>query len=325
MRRGQFRAIGIALVACSAVGYASRPQHSSALTVGGAIREAQQKRHRVSALPMPAPGRSPKTDMDLTVTCTASYDSLSALYTYSYTIENSAHSGSALKVFGIYPMKYQTLIESPDHWTGFDRWQEKLDAVVWRVYDNVGTHPTDSTAYYELPQSPYCVAPGQSLSGFVLVSRQPPGTVTWYAQAYDTLASIEADPTEGIIPNANTLFQLNVSGTTQGPNIQSPVGVESAVTPGLQLAVGASPPHPATGDVHLWYSLDRANRVSLAVYDVMGRRVAQLEHGVRPAGRHALVWDGRTDRGTRVASGTFFVRLSDASGRTASTRLTLVR
>jgi len=49
--------------------------------------------------------------------------------------------------------------------------------------------------------------------------------------------------------------------------------------------------------------------VDLAVYDVRGRKVRSLVSRPEAAGLREVRWDGRDDRGQRVASGVYFVRL----------------
>jgi flagellar hook capping protein FlgD len=56
------------------------------------------------------------------------------------------------------------------------------------------------------------------------------------------------------------------------------------------------------------YFLPVASEVSLAVYDVAGRRVAILEQGSRSAGAHQVTWDAKG-----VASAVYFYRLQAGS------------
>ena len=58
------------------------------------------------------------------------------------------------------------------------------------------------------------------------------------------------------------------------------------------------------------FSLARATRVRLSVYDTQGRRVAELLDEIRPAGDHVATWDGRDASGRHVAQGTYWTRLS---------------
>ncbi len=85
---------------------------------------------------------------------------------------------------------------------------------------------------------------------------------------------------------------------------------------GLPDAFGLAPPrpNPARGPVEIVLSLPREDAVAVEVMAVDGRRVATLARGVLPAGRHALVWDGRDDAGARAASGVYFVRARGGTG-----------
>jgi hypothetical protein len=68
-------------------------------------------------------------------------------------------------------------------------------------------------------------------------------------------------------------------------------------------------PNPARGGVMLRYSLPRDEQVSLAVYDLAGRRLAQLASGRMPAGEHTLNWNFLDEKGAPVSAGYYVVRL----------------
>jgi len=88
----------------------------------------------------------------------------------------------------------------------------------------------------------------------------------------------------------------------------------------LRLAVS---PNPSLAATRLAFDLPRESRVSLAIYDIAGRRVHTVVDGMRGAGRHQEAWDGRGDGG-RALAGVFFVRL-DAGGETRTERLVRIR
>jgi len=46
--------------------------------------------------------------------------------------------------------------------------------------------------------------------------------------------------------------------------------------------------------------------------------------GPRDAGSHEVVWDGRNDRGARVASGVYFCRL-EGSGLSVATKVVVLK
>ncbi|MCX6601480.1 MAG: T9SS type A sorting domain-containing protein [bacterium] len=67
------------------------------------------------------------------------------------------------------------------------------------------------------------------------------------------------------------------------------------------------------------YDLARAGRVSLRVFDLLGREVAALKDGFSEAGSHRVTFDGRG-----LASGIYFARL-DAGAFSQTKKLMLLR
>ena len=94
--------------------------------------------------------------------------------------------------------------------------------------------------------------------------------------------------------------------------------------PRIATALGRLAPNPFTARASFDFALGVPGRVDLAVYDARGRRVRRLEDEMRPAGRYTMHWDGRDDRGNRLANGVYFVRLR-TPGFEASERVVLVR
>jgi len=105
---------------------------------------------------------------------------------------------------------------------------------------------------------------------------------------------------------ANNAFEL---GVDLGQTI---VGVGG--TPKV-LALAPAMPNPSGNDVDFRFSLPEAGPVSLAVFDLMGRRVRSWTWSTLPAGDHSVRWDGRTVAGSRAPAGTVIYRLS-AMGKT---------
>ncbi len=90
-----------------------------------------------------------------------------------------------------------------------------------------------------------------------------------------------------------------------------------------QLAMNAAP-NPSTREVELSFDLARPQAVVLGVFSVEGRRIRTLQHGTVEAGRHRLSWDGRDDRGRKVADGMYFARL-DAEDGSRTTSIVRIR
>ena len=83
-------------------------------------------------------------------------------------------------------------------------------------------------------------------------------------------------------------------------------------------ALGQNYPNPFNPTTVIPFQLQQGSAVTLAIYDVLGRRVATLVEGVLPAGAHTAVWDA-----SRLASGVYYYRL-EAAGH-AQTRALLLQ
>jgi hypothetical protein len=87
-------------------------------------------------------------------------------------------------------------------------------------------------------------------------------------------------------------------------------------------ALGQNTPNPCVTGTEIRYETARQARVTIRVYDALGRQVCVLVDGVKPPGEHLARWDGRNDRGERVTSGVYFYNIE--AGEFSATRKMLV-
>ncbi len=100
------------------------------------------------------------------------------------------------------------------------------------------------------------------------------------------------------------------------------VGVDGPPLPENRLLVHPNPFNPRTS---LAFTLVEPGLVNVQIHDPRGRVVRELWSTDLAAGRHALLWDGRDDRGRDVAAGVYLARLQ-VNGRDAGRqKLSLVR
>jgi hypothetical protein len=85
--------------------------------------------------------------------------------------------------------------------------------------------------------------------------------------------------------------------------------VEDQAAPAAGLLLEPGDPNPFRTATQITYTLPRAGRHRLAVYDITGRKVAGLADEAGAAGRYTVRWDGRGADGRRVAAGVYLVRL----------------
>lgn len=88
-------------------------------------------------------------------------------------------------------------------------------------------------------------------------------------------------------------------------------------------ALGMAFPNPFQHETTIELALRHEAEVSLDVFDLSGRRVASVLHGVQPAGMRLVKWDGTGERGVRLAPGIYLMRL-DADGQRQTRRVLLV-
>ncbi len=117
---------------------------------------------------------------------------------------------------------------------------------------------------------------------------------------------------------------FDVAGAIGSPGLavwDAPAATPAEPGPGgapTTLALSVAP-NPVCGSTVLTLALPQASHVRLAVYDVLGREVAVLLDGERPAGGHEVTFDAG-----RLAPGVYVVRLGAAGGATTRT-VTVVR
>jgi hypothetical protein len=83
-------------------------------------------------------------------------------------------------------------------------------------------------------------------------------------------------------------------------------------------------PNPFNPSTRISFTIDQAQKVDLAVFDLTGKRIAMLADRWFETGEHSLDWDGRDFLGQAVASGTYLLRMVSDEG-VASEKMMLIR
>jgi FlgD Ig-like domain len=82
-------------------------------------------------------------------------------------------------------------------------------------------------------------------------------------------------------------------------------------------------PNPFTSRVAIEFHVATGTQAALEVFDVSGRRLAELSRGMVASGRHLVEWDGRDATGNRLQAGVYLVELR--AGSTRSSRKIVLR
>jgi hypothetical protein len=111
----------------------------------------------------------------------------------------------------------------------------------------------------------------------------------------------------------------------EGEYVWFPLGTTAAESAApAKISLYPARPNPFSGSTAVSLFLPRPGRVSLAVYDVKGRKVGTLASGMLSEGRHSFEWDGTAARGRPAAQGVYFLRL-EAGGLTVTRKIVVLR
>ena len=106
------------------------------------------------------------------------------------------------------------------------------------------------------------------------------------------------------------------------------MGPKTLIVPG-QTALQQNYPNPFNPITTIEYDLGFVDgplqKVSLTVYDILGRNVRTLVNKHQGIGRYRLRWNGKDQNGVSVASGIYFVHLLTDMGRSHTKKIMLMR
>ncbi len=110
-----------------------------------------------------------------------------------------------------------------------------------------------------------------------------------------------------------TLVAKRISGTSYVPGL-APVG----------FSLMPAYPNPFNPNTRIAFNLKEAGHIHLAIHDVAGSRIRVLLDGQFPQGDHNVNWDGKSQDGSDVSSGTYLVRMV-SGGEEGYQKICLVR
>jgi flagellar hook capping protein FlgD len=94
--------------------------------------------------------------------------------------------------------------------------------------------------------------------------------------------------------------------------------------PTVYSASSGTVPNPLYAAGKIWFTIDRAEAVTVSVYDFRGRLVRRVVEGrLFTAGRHEVQIDGTDARGNRLPSGVYFFRIETKGGASTGRFMTL--
>ncbi|MCD6249886.1 MAG: T9SS type A sorting domain-containing protein [candidate division Zixibacteria bacterium] len=102
----------------------------------------------------------------------------------------------------------------------------------------------------------------------------------------------------------------DLSWTGDGARVRLAALSTDAVGLPQTFALKQNYPNPFNPSTNIAFELPSNGHVSLAIYNVLGQKVATITDQLYPAGRWEVTWNGNDDSGDQVATGIYFYRLT---------------
>lgn len=83
-------------------------------------------------------------------------------------------------------------------------------------------------------------------------------------------------------------------------------------------------PNPFNPHSNISYSITKAGKVNISIYNLRGQKVRELVNDNKAAGNHTISWDGTDARGNSVASAVYYVHLVTGDKR-ESKKITMIK
>lgn len=112
--------------------------------------------------------------------------------------------------------------------------------------------------------------------------------------------------------------------TTQGAVVVTRISDGPRAALPVTFRLNQNYPNPFNPSTKITFALERPSRVSLNIYDILGRAVRELVDEDLSAGEHLVAWNGADESGAAVASGVYVYRLS-VDGQAVSRKMTLLK
>jgi len=184
-------------------------------------------------------------------------------------------------------------------------------------------------------EAPVSYRPGQPLtcrvlSGGIGLSNQSI-TASFGNGSYQTVISDDNGYAEIFIPS-ECIDDIRLTAYSPG-QISAEAVLTLSITSGaddddtplpIVFGLGQNYPNPFNPTTTIEFTLPRAGEVSLKIYDILGRLVANPIRQRLEAGQHKITWGGTDQSGKEVASGIYLYRLTSESG-IACRKMVLVR
>jgi flagellar hook assembly protein FlgD len=150
------------------------------------------------------------------------------------------------------------------------------------------------------------------------IGRQAAGRQEWTWDGRDDKGAFVRDGA-GFELTARSLY-------ADGGTAYASIGLDGAAAPAAAMAIVGAWPNPANPATQIQFFVPAQTQdLALDIVDAAGRVRRRLAAGGVAPGSHLIEWDGTDQRGSRVASGVYFISLRAGGQSAPSQKLTVIR
>ncbi|MEK7728636.1 MAG: T9SS type A sorting domain-containing protein, partial [candidate division KSB1 bacterium] len=92
--------------------------------------------------------------------------------------------------------------------------------------------------------------------------------------------------------------------------VRKPTSVnDNPAQPVFTFELAPNYPNPFNPETTIRYQVARGVNVNITIYNVLGQKVRTLVNGIKPAGAHRIVWNGKDERGLGLPTGMYFYKM----------------
>lgn len=144
---------------------------------------------------------------------------------------------------------------------------------------------------------------GQSYLMPEIISVNNPAAGTWHASVTGF----------AILTNNKEQFQLYTDIFSKAILAKDGTGQETDAAVPKEFALAQNMPNPFNPSTVIKYDLPSSSGISLKIYNGLGQLVRTLVDQVQPAGRYSVVFDGKDNSGSQLASGMYIYQITAGS------------
>ncbi len=143
-------------------------------------------------------------------------------------------------------------------------------------------------------------------NGDYTITGLAPGTYSVFTEAVGYTSSSTSTATPSYSSDGSP--QPYTTSFTVSP--QTPTAVQQKPVQPTNYSLDQNYPNPFNPTTQIAFSIPQEEHVTVAIFNILGERIATLVNGNLSAGSHVVTWNARNEHGEVLPSGVYFYRLS---------------